>query len=431
MGERRLRVLLAVLAVIAAPAAALRFACAGSSCPAPVPAPAPAPFCGLPADVRTLIAAGYREGRSADVFAATSEGSVLSEPGPDGPVPWPATDAGAVDVPLAFGGTGVRDGPLADGTRLDAVAPTLASMLGFARPFPEVRSGRSVAGVVRPDGAAPLAVLVVWSGIGSREVRAVPSAWRAVTDALGPAVSTLEGSTGSLPVDPVAALATVGIGAVPAEHGVTGALVRADDGATTDAWGARAPIPVLATLAEDLDETSEQASRIGLVGSVPADRVLVGGAWYTDEDRDDVRLGGDPVAAVRGLVAAGFGGGGAADLLGVVLHGRVEAAGEATAAIVRAVRRAVPDAAIAVAGTGSLAPPTPSMPAADVTAAVDGLASADVVEAVGAGGLFLDAGAGVGSDAVAAAMRGPGWPTAGPVLADAYPGFSITLAGYC
>jgi hypothetical protein len=433
MPDRRLTVWLVACAAVAIPAVGLRLGCAGASCPPPPPPAAPVAFCGLSPAHRDLVGAGYREGRSPEVMASTRSGSVLSDPVGGIEVPWPSTDAGATRVPIVFTGPAVRAGPLPAGTGLDAVAPTLAAALGFARPFPEVRSGRPLA--IAPEGNAPLVVIIVWSGVGTTDLERAPDAWPALARELEGGAGTLEATTGSLPVDPAAQTATIGVGAVPAQHGVTGTVVRADDGAIRPAAGPGSPVPVLATLAEDLDQAWDLDARVGLVGSRATDRALIGGSWYVEDDRDDVVLRpGDPTAGVQRLLGAGYGATGPPDLLGVVLHGRVPAMDAWTDGILDEVRRSRPDAVIAIAGTGSLAAGEPEMQGPDVRAWVRDAVGVDVTEAVGAG-IFLDAeasaAAGVGADRVATLLRehppGPGAPS----IEDVYPGFAVTLGRYC
>ncbi|HEY5859249.1 MAG TPA: hypothetical protein VIX62_03080, partial [Actinomycetota bacterium] len=68
----RLTTLLVVLALVALPAVALRAFCVGKSCDSgEATASAAVPFCPLPAELRGLISAGFRQGRSPDVMAAT------------------------------------------------------------------------------------------------------------------------------------------------------------------------------------------------------------------------------------------------------------------------------------------------------------------------------------------------------------------------
>jgi hypothetical protein len=435
MAERRLGVWLIALTLAAVPAAVLRFACAGASCPPPAPPPAAIPFCGLAEDHRALVRAGYREGRSPDVLATTASGSIVSTGSDGSEVPWPSTDDGATAVPIAFIGRSVGPGGLPEGSALDTIAPTMAALLGFTRPFPEVRSGRALPGVVA-GSAAPLGVVIVWSGVGTSDLERAPGAWPSLERILRRSAATLDGTTGSLPVDPVASTATIGVGATPSLHGVTGGLVRADDGSVVAPVGAGAPTPVLATLAEDLDEGARQDALIGVIGRARTDTVVIGGSWYVDEDRDDIDLQArDPVAAVHRLLTRGYGSGGPADLIGVVLHGSIRELDRWTAGVLASVRRAAPMAAFAIAGTGSLSTPAPRMGPPALERRIGDVIGADVVEAVGSSGVFLDAFAsaasGVGADRVATLLRGTAPPPGEPRFADVYPGFSVTLGGYC
>ena len=99
---------------------ALRMFCVGNSCDGAADgARSSVPFCPLPAELRRQIAAGFREGRSPDVMAATvDEAGVAAEVQRGVRVSWPGPEpAGASDtrVPIVFLGPGVRDGPLPPG----------------------------------------------------------------------------------------------------------------------------------------------------------------------------------------------------------------------------------------------------------------------------------------------------------------------------
>jgi sialate O-acetylesterase len=50
---------------------------------------------------------------------------------------------------------------------------------------------------------------------------------------------TLEGETGSLPIDPAATLTTVGTGGLPSQHGITGSFVRLARQALSVAYGSK------------------------------------------------------------------------------------------------------------------------------------------------------------------------------------------------
>jgi len=440
---RRLLVLLLVLAVIGVPAGVLRAACAGKSCPADVAQPR-VPFCPLPAELKAKLAAGYREGRSPDVMAVTGNHAVV---GPAG-APWPSVaEASAVtDVPIAFFGTGIEPGAVVPrGTGLHAIAPTLSEVLGFRRPHPEVRVGTAVAGI--SDGERPRLVLeVAWKGVGTQELRDDPRSWRSLRSLMERGAATVAGDTGSLPLDPAATLTTIGTGGLPSQHGITGALVRDDDGRIVGAWGPGAPLSVIATLPDDLDQAMDQRPLIGLVASDEADRGIVGGNWYVGHDRDAIveAKGASAVPAAERLLAEGFGRDAVPDILAVVLDGSVGSIERRTQELVAAAERAAGGSvAVAFAGTGGGSGADAGstdgtrIRASDVVSQVDAGVPGDpnvIADAV-SGGLFLDQGAlaqeGISGDAVVQATMGVTAPDGTPVFEDAFQGFAVSFGRYC
>jgi hypothetical protein len=429
--RRRLLLLLTALAVLVAPAIVLRAACAGKSCPEPPAAAQPPPFCGLPEDRRALIAAGFRDTRSPDVLAFEKVATDL-EGGPT--LGW-SMDPEATHVPLVLVGSGVRPGALPEGITLDRLAPTLELIAGLRRPHPDTRTGTALHGVARRGFRPPLLVVIAWKGVGAEGLLRHAGSWPRLRSLLREGISTMDATTGSVPLDPAAVLSTIGSGALPSHHGVTGTLLRAMDGAVAPAWSARAPLPVIAFLGDDLDESAGQRSRIGLVAGAPTDRGLIGGTWYLGHDQDDVLLGGRPAASVADLLHAGYGAhDGAVDLLGVVLDGGVEAMDRATGAIVRLVRERIPDALVAVTSTGEGEATAEVASAEALIAELEREANTPgVVAAAGAAGVFLDpqtAGTGNVSDPVAsrALVRG-----AARLRVDlvAFPGYAVTLRRFC
>ncbi len=443
MASRRLFVLLIVLGAVAVPAGALRAACAGRSC-AEEQTAARVPFCPLPSWLKDDIAAGYREGRSPDVLAVAERPGLSA--GPQEP-PWPSIADGSnvTSVPIVFTGFGVRSGAdVPPGTRLDAIAPTVAGAIGFRRPHPGVRSGVAVAGVA--DGRHPaLVVEIALEGIGTREVEADAAAWPELRRLLHEGSGTLSGDAGSLPLDPAATLTTIGTGGPPSEHGITGALLRNDAGAVVEAFGRGSPPSVIATLADDLDAPAplgpfDQAPRIGLVAPSVADRGLVGGTWYPRADRDDVLLLGagadDPVAAVRTVLARGYGRDDVPDILGVVLDGTSPRADSRLRDVVAAATEAAGGRALfVVAGTGSGSPSGGAL--SPVLRAVEDAIPGDapVISGVAAGGLFLDqqvlATERISGQAVVDALLDAEDPRGGPLARDAFQDFAVSFARYC
>ena len=394
--DRRMLGLLVFLAVIGLPAFALRVMCVGHSCDEPAEATASVPFCSLPGTLRSAVEAGFREGRSPDVLAVTTRDASVGGGdafGRNDPQPgWPTT--GPIDrtVPLAIGGAGLSEGTIPKGTGLDDIAPTIAALMGIERPHPEVRSGRAVA-AVDATTAAPLVVTIVWKGVGSAELAEEPGAWPYLASVMDATVSTMSAEVPSLPLDPAATLTTIGTGGLPSQHGITGTLVRNDDGRVVEAWGPDAPVSVIAALGDDLDDLTDQRARIGLVAADPADRGLVGEAWYVASDRDDVATTPSPDAAraVATLLADGYGADDVPDLLAVTLDGSPREMDRATERILTTLGAEAPRAAYVVTATGS--PVTfADLRGREVGDQVDSILSLrrSVVEAAAPGGLYLD-----------------------------------------
>ena len=421
--------LVVAMALVGAPAVALTAFCVGESCAQEDGVATAVPFCPLPADLRAGIEAGFRQGRSPDVMASTADTEVVTIV--DGmPIAWPSTAAHDPHVPIVFWGAGVGHTPLPDGTGLDQIAPTLASILAFDRPHPQVRAGVAVDGVA--SGRRPrLVVMIAMKGVGTTglEGRAMR---RSIGDLVTEGAGTFDASTGSLPLDPASALTTIGTGALPSQHGITGSFVRNTRGTVTPAWGVDAPLSVVSTLAEDLDRHFGERSSIGLVARVASDRGLVGGSWYPDHDRDDVRVGADALASVDSMLDEGFGADDIPDLIAVSLDGAVAKMIKTTTAISFLTRHAHIPTTFVLAGTGQASVVTTSGSIADD---VDTAIGAPVVSETVAGGLFLDqdvmAANDITSDDVVQAMDAMKAPDGTPLFADAYPGFAISFSRYC
>jgi hypothetical protein len=439
---RRLLVLLVVLAAIGIPAGVLRAVCAGRSCDEPDEGPR-VPFCTLPADLRRDIEHGYREERSPDVLGVASDVPVYTE-GPGGVrTPWPAVSASTdTRVPIAFAGRGVAPGAaLPEGTTLDRIAPTVAEAIGFDdRPHPDVRSGTTVEGVAG-DEPPDLVLVIAWKWTGSRDLEASPETWPFLASLMREGAGTLEGRTGSLPLDPAATLSTIGTGGLPSQHGVIGSTVRNDVGEVAPAFGEGSPIPVIASLADDLDEDAAQRSEIALVATSELDRGLIGTGWaYEDHDEDTVVLarGDDAVSAVRSLLAAWPAPDGTPDLLGVVLDGGVRQLDRRTEAIVGAARRATAGSVlVVVAGTGTWERSRLAVPDTGLVSAVEDAVpgTSPAVAATVPGGIFLDretlrAAEVTGQVAVDALLDVTG-PDGRAIMADAFQGFAVSFARYC
>jgi hypothetical protein len=437
---RRLVTLLVICAAIGIPAVALRAACAGRSCSNGGGDEARIPFCPLPDALKADLAAGFREGRSPDVFAVT-RGAIVhggSDPADD-LVPWPSLGAAeTTGVPIVFSGTGVdASATMPGGTGLDQIAPTISDIIGLRRRHPGVRAGVAVNGVAA--GEHPRLVLeIALKGIGTPDV--LDSSWPLLDSLFHRGAGTLHGTTGSLPLDPAATLTTLGTGGLPSQHGITGSYVRNNDGDVVRAWGDGAPLSVIATLPDDLDEKTGQRSMVGLVATDEADRGLIGGNWYPDHDRDAVTVASaaGSVTAARALLAQGFGRDAVPDILGVVLAGpRADAR---IGQIVGLARRASGGSLlVVVAGTGTNGadPNTVDATGSNVVQQVEDLVegSAPIVDKAVAGGLFLDqatlASEQLSGDAAVQALLRVTTPDGQRMMADAFQGFAVSFARYC
>jgi hypothetical protein len=254
--------------------------------------------------------------------------------------------------------------------------------------------------------------------------------------------ATLAAETGSLPTDPAAIATTIGTGTLPRDHGITGSLVRNDEGDVVEPWGRDAPFSVVAALGDDLDELEDQAPKIGLVATSDADRGLIGGNWYIEHDRDDVvvQYGGRrdrEVAAAEALLASGYGSDSIPDLLAVVMEGGIQRLDQGLGRIIMAAGRASSGSfAVAVTSTGYGEPAGPEgVRVSAVEEEVERAVGAAVIEATAPGGFFLDqeemTGSDLTDDRVVSALRQVEDPDGQRLFADVFPAIAVTFARYC
>jgi hypothetical protein len=306
-------------------------------------------------------------------------------------------------------------------------------VIDFDRPFPEVRSGEPIQGVA--TGEVPRLVLqVILKGVGSDDLESDPSAWPHLEEMMSSGTATMDGETGSLPLDPAAIVSTVGTGGLPRQHGITGAFVRNDAGRLVRAFSQRAESPIIATLSDDLDEDMNQQSLIGLVGTSATDRGAIGGEWYGSGERDEVII--DPrgtVGPARAMLKRGFAADEVVDVLAVAMDGEIERMDKALKRIVTAATRASDGSvAIAVVATGSES--EGDVDGASISSDVDAGVGEPIVEAAVPGGLFVDqkklARLELSEDVVVDEMaRLTG--ADGRLFTDVFPSIAISFARYC
>lgn len=433
---RRTLTLLLLVGLLGVPAAVLRAFCAGHSCDEPASASSEVPFCSLPDALRKRVAAGFREGRSPDVLGVTGPDSLFSSD-ESLPITWPSVESTA-GVPIAFWGYGVSaDGKIPTGTGLDSIAPTIALLLDFDRPHPEVRSG---VGVALSSGDRPrLVVEVVWVGRGSDELRDELDDHPFLAGLIDRSVATFEGDALSLPLDPTAILTTIGTGGTPSQHGITGTLLRDDEGRLRRAWTPSSPVSIIATLGDDLDEELGQKPVVGMAAGRRSYLGAIGGEWYIDVDEDvfvKAAAGREAVAAAR-LLGDDFGADRVPDLAVIAVEGGPD---ELEQTLRVATRRADAiaggKAAFLLTATGSRRAGTSATSAAGIARDLTARFGAEVVEADVPGGLFLDqstlADEQIPEDAVLRAVADTQAPVGGTRLfADVFPAIAVVFERYC
>lgn len=440
--EGRSLTILLVLALITIPAAALRALCIGRSCDREAAGRQSVPYCSLPADVRGMVAAGYREGRSPDVLGVSHADVTVTQP-LTGEV-WPSVAVEQLPMgTVLFGGAGVtKRGPVSEAARFEDISPTIATIIDFEIPHPEVRSGRPIRGIASA-GSPRLVLIVVLRGLDPHETDALAGlgdrGWVAARVGLD-----------SFPFDRAALFTTIGTGGTPSQHGVTGAFVRNDRGDLVRAWSgnnersfsteARWPGTIIATLADDLDDVMGQRPQIALIGHDPLDRGLVGGDWYVNVDRDTYVFESDTrVAVTRArslLLKSSLGDDAVPDLLAISLEGDSPDARDVVTELAQAGHR-VTNGHAAIVAIGVPASTTTGgheLSVRDVVGQIEEATAAGVVEQAVPGGLFLDQQVlvkrGITKDQVVRALQRV-VVDAQPAFADAFPGIAVSFARFC
>lgn len=431
--------------LVAVPAATLTLAGVGHGADEPQVAKPDVPFCPLPEEMRTLIGNGFYKGRSAEVFAVArgdSVGSWSGSPEPTGAAntwPWPglpeASDGAYLKVPVLLWGDRIAHREAPFDAPLSSVAPTMAGAMGFDRPHPEVRSGAALDRIVGP-GKPPRLVLMI--GIKGLDLADLEDArrWRALLR-LGKEGLLSDGDPKALPSDSAATLTTVGVGALPSEHGITGSVVRNDNGELVQAWGNGSPGSTLATLGDDLLQ-SEPAAMAGMVATSQQDRGLIGDGWYLDgrvPDFEVVRGKQVPTAFER-LLATGYGTDDTPDLVAAAIPvgGADRVLGELLDAAEAASGGRL---TVAVFGTGSGGPARiDAIQADEIVREVEQRTGVPgIVSLAVSGAFFMDeevaAETETSSGQVVEALKRIRGPDGKLVFEDAFPAFSIQFARYC
>jgi hypothetical protein len=434
--ERRVLLIILLVAAVALPAGVIRAFCLGDSCATEETSRRRVPFCSLPRQLRDALSNGFREGRSPDVLGVTARNITIVD-APTG-AHWPGVDDPSPVAAIILSGSGVPRAVLAE-MALEDVAPTLANAIGFEIPHPEVRSGRPLTSI-EPESAR-LILLFALKGLAADDAQRDPYLRKLANNGS----ATFDASISSLPLDPVALLTTIGTGGLPNEHGATGTYVRTDTGVVAKTWSIKTdeasrlfPDTIIATLADDLDEKNRQRSVIGLIGTQEIDRGLIGGSWYIDVDRDLVNIepnNGQLIKRRASSFLRRFGTDPIPDILAVALDAtQARDASRLLQTLYARARRVAGGAAMLALTTLPEHAQADAISNRVVETELEQELGVDVVERAVGGGFFLDqellSRKGFAAEDVATAMRDLR-VNQEPVFADAFTGFAVTLAEFC
>ena len=241
--------------------------------------------CGLRPEWLELTRRGYHQKRSGQIALLPRTPAYMSTGGQG----W--THSGPWDylqrIPLVFYAPGrfSEDIAVDDPVTLADVAPRLAHLLGQEMPH----GGGALADLVpQPRRRPRLIVTVVWDGGGWNALRRFPDAWPNLARIIEGGTSDSNARVGSSPSVTPAVHTTLGTGAFPATHAITGVPVRNDDGVVVDSFfGNSGRFIEVPTLAELWDEANDNRALVGMVGYEPWHLGMIGkGAEAPGGDHD-------------------------------------------------------------------------------------------------------------------------------------------------
>ena len=221
--------------------------------------------CALDPSILTTIERGHFPGRSEDVTTVPTEPNYLgsfevtSHSGP-----WDYLQR----VPLVvYGPRRVPSlGPLEEeGVTLADVYPTVED---WTQVELGDRAGTSMTEAVIARRTPPkLLVFVMWDGVGRNVLERWPGRWPNLERLEAEGVSYVNATVGSSPSITPSTHATLGAGAFPNEHGISGIQYRGRSGRIKVAFGLRDPSDMeVTTFADDFDLALDNEPKVGLVG---------------------------------------------------------------------------------------------------------------------------------------------------------------------
>lgn len=170
------------------------------------------------------------------------------------------------------------------------VYPTVGRLLNVEL---EEREGRVLEEVLLPAPDEPrLVVVVVWDGAGRATLDRWPGAWPNLQRMSTGGVSYTNATVGSSPSVTAPVHSTLGTGAYPKDHGITGLRQRTDSGGVTEAFDNLSTESLqLTTFADQVDELLNNRPKVGMLAWIKWHMGMLGhGNALNGGDADELGL---------------------------------------------------------------------------------------------------------------------------------------------
>ncbi|MGH2774770.1 MAG: alkaline phosphatase family protein [Actinomycetota bacterium] len=246
--------------------------------------------CAQASELIELTRRGYFPGRSPEIgLIPRAPNFIGSATNPPHTGPWPFL----TNVPLVLYGPGfVRDrGRIETPAEMADLAPTAARLIGFDG-WPR-RDGRVLTESLSGTSQRPrLVVSIVWDGVGWNTLRAHPDRWPFLGTLMESGTTYTNFNVGSNPSVTPPVHASLGSGAYPDSHGITGVSQRAGGTTLVDPWAQFDSKRLRTdTLADLYDRSLANQPLTGMVARVNWHLGMIGhGAATSGGDRDEVLL---------------------------------------------------------------------------------------------------------------------------------------------
>lgn len=221
--------------------------------------------CDLNKKILSRVWRGYYPGRSEDIVMVPQHpnySGLFDAVNHSGPWDY------LTNVPLLFYGPEriAPSGRLKDHASITDVYATAGELTKVDLP---PRDGEVLSKALKPgvDGAPKLIVTVVWDGVGRNVLEEWSDAWPTLARLEREGTSFMNASVGSSPTITPAIHSSLGTGAFPRSHGVTGIYYQ-QSGRVTDAFKDRSTDDLeLTTFGDEIDQAYGNASKVGLLAS--------------------------------------------------------------------------------------------------------------------------------------------------------------------